>query len=141
MVSWWVTYSYSNNKQIKISNVELMYAMYGSSGSFWPLVRSNYIVYNIYTGINSNLSSKATSIHGPAHKSDLNYLYSRSHFSQLPQVSSKDIINRLYHKYNYTSTKIDPVINEFSPNEVKSHLHIFDHSSVNIGIRGFCIGF
>ena len=72
MVYWWVTYSYYNNEQIQNSNVKLMNTIYGSSGIFWSLVRLNYIGHNIYTGINSNLSSKPTSIHGPAHKSDLN---------------------------------------------------------------------
>ena len=32
MVSLWVTYSYSNNEQIKTSDIELMNAIYGSSG-------------------------------------------------------------------------------------------------------------
>ena len=111
MVSWWVTYSYSNNEKNKISDVVLINDIYGSSGLFWPLVRSNYIGHHIYTGINSNLSSKPKSIHEPAHKYDLNYSYSRSCFSQLPQVSAKYIINHLHQKVSDTSTKIDPVIN------------------------------
>ena len=41
MVSWWVTYSYFDNEQIKISDVYLMDPVYGSSGSFLSRVRSN----------------------------------------------------------------------------------------------------
>ena len=37
--------------------------------------------------------------------------------------------------------KIDPVINGFSINEVKVHLHICDHSIVTFGIRVLCLGF
>ena len=36
---------------------------------------------------------------------------------------------------------IDPVINGFSPNEVKIHFHICDHSIIAFGIRGLCLGF
>ena len=36
---------------------------------------------------------------------------------------------------------IDPVINGFISNEVKSHFHIFDHSIITFGIKGFCLGF
>ena len=37
--------------------------------------------------------------------------------------------------------KTDPVINGFSTNEVTSHFHICEHSIVNFGQRGFCLGF
>ena len=36
---------------------------------------------------------------------------------------------------------IDPVINGFSTNEVKNHLHIRDHSMVTFGIMGLCLVF
>ena len=32
-------------------------------------------------------------------------------------------------------------MNGFSPNEVKIHLHICDHSIITFGIRGLCLGF
>ena len=38
------------------------------------------------------------------------------------------------------SNIVDPVINLFSPNELRSHFHICDHSIVTFGIRGFCLG-
>ena len=38
-------------------------------------------------------------------------------------------------KFNNDSKKIDPVINGFSPNDVSSHLHICDHSTVTFGTR------
>ena len=88
--------------------------------------------------MNSNLSSKPISIHGPVHKSDLNYSYSRGHFSRLPQEAAKDIINHLHHKVSYNYRNMNQFINEFSPNEVKRHLHICDQSIVTFGIRGFC---
>ena len=138
MVSWLVTYSYSNNEQIRVSDVDLMNAIYGSSGLFWSLVRSNKNIYNIYTAINSILSSEPTSIHGPVRKFDLNYSFSRIHFSRIPQEADNFLTNRLYHTVSYTPTNIYPVINEFSPNEVKRHLHICDQSIVTFGIRGFC---
>ena len=62
-----------------------MNAAYGSSGSSGSRVRSKYIGYNTYTGRRSNFCSNPTPIHGPVHKYDLNYSYSRSHFSRLPQ--------------------------------------------------------
>ena len=49
MVSWWVTYSYLNNEQIKSGNIEIMTAVYGSSESFGSTVMSKSIGHNIYT--------------------------------------------------------------------------------------------
>ena len=49
-----------------------------------------YILDNTYTVIRSNLHSKPTPIHGPVHKSDLNYSYSISHFGRLPEKVSKN---------------------------------------------------
>ena len=86
MVSWWGTNSFFNNEQIKIGDIELMNSGYCSSGSFGSRARSEYIGHIIYTGRISNVHSKTKPIHVPVHKSDLNYSYSRSHFSRLPQV-------------------------------------------------------
>ena len=118
-----------------------MISAYGSSGSFGSRVRSKYIGHNTHIGRRSHLRSKPTPIHGPVHKSDLNYSYSRSHFSRLPQLVSKRIINRLSHKVSYTSKIIDLIIDGFSPNGESSHLHIRDTSIVTFGIREKCIGF
>ena len=35
---------------------------------------------------------------------------------------------------------IDPVINGIRLNEVKINLHIYDHSNINFGIIGLCLG-
>ena len=37
--------------------------------------------------------------------------------------------------------RIDPDNNGFSPNEVKSHFYICDHSILTFGKRGLCLGF
>ena len=66
-----------------------MNAAYGSSGPFWSEVRSRSIVTNTYTDKKSNFCSKPTAIQGPNHKSDLNYSYSRIHFSRLPRAAAK----------------------------------------------------
>ena len=73
MVYWWVKYSYFNNEQIKIGDIEIMISAYGSSGPFGSRVRSKYIGHKTYTGRRSNFCSKPTPIHGPVHKYDLNY--------------------------------------------------------------------
>ena len=36
---------------------------------------------------------------------------------------------------------VDPVINEFSPNEVTIHLHICDNSIITFSIIVLCLGF
>ena len=36
---------------------------------------------------------------------------------------------------------IDPVTNEFIPNEVKGNLYICDHSILTFGKGGICLGF
>ena len=135
MVSWWVTDSYFNNNKIQMGDIELMNPAYGSSVSFESIVRSKYIVHNTYIVRISHFRSKPTPIHVPVHKYGLNYSYLRSHFSWLPQVFSKELMNRLSHKLSYASIKIDSVINGFSPNEVQIHLHICDHSIITFGIR------
>ena len=67
-----------------------MISAYGLSGFFGSRVRYKYIGHNTYTGRISNSRSKPTPIHGPVHKSDLNYLYLRSHFNRLPQAVAKN---------------------------------------------------
>ena len=66
-------------------------------------------------------------MHGPVHKSELNFSYSRKHFNQLPQEFCKGLINNMSHKVSYGSMIIDTVINGFSPNKLRSHLQICDH--------------
>ena len=77
-------YSYFNNGLIQIRDIYIMTDAYGSSRSFGSIVRSKYILHNTYIGRKSNFHSKPTPIHGPVHKFDLNYSYSRSHFGRLP---------------------------------------------------------
>ena len=139
MVSWWGTDSYFNNGQIQIGDIELMTALYGSSGSFGSIVRFKSIVNSIFTVIRSTFCSKKIPIHGPVHKSDFNYSYLRIHFSWLPQAVAKKRIYCLSQKFSYASKIIDPVINGFSPNEVRSHLHICNYSIVTFGIRVLCL--
>ena len=62
-------------------------------------------------------------------------------FSWLPQEVSKGLINCLSRKVSYAYMMVDTVINGFIPNEVISHLQIFDHSMIFFGIIGFCLGF
>ena len=118
-----------------------MNAAYGSSGSFVLRARSKYIGHNTYTGRRRNFHSKPTPIHVPVHKSDSNYSYSIIHFSCLPQAVSKEPINNLSQIVSYVYMVIDPVINGFSPNKVKSHFHICDNSIVPFGIRGLFLWF
>ena len=118
-----------------------MNAAYGSSLSFGSKVRSKPIGHNTYSYRRINFRSKPTPIHGPVHISDLNYSYSRSHFSRLPQAVAKELLNRLSHKVSYTSMKIDIFICVFTTNEVRNHLHICDHSIIPLYKRGFCLGF
>ena len=138
MVSWWVTYSYLNNEQIKSGNIEIMTAVYGSSESFGSTVMSKSIGHNIYTCWRIIFHSKPTPIHGTFHKSDLNYSYLRRKYSWLPQAYSQKLIYRLSQKVGYSSKIIDPVINGLSTNELRNHLHICYHSIVKLGISGFC---
>ena len=118
-----------------------MNAAYGSSGSVVSRERSKSIVHNTYTGIIISLRSKPTPEHGPVHKSDLNYSYLISHFSLLPQVVDKELINRFYQKVSYVYMKFYPVINGFSTIEVISNLHIWDNSITTFDIRGLSLGF
>ena len=39
MLSWWGRYPYYNNEVIQISDIEIMNAEFGSSGSFGSVVR------------------------------------------------------------------------------------------------------
>ena len=90
MASWWGIDSYFNIEQIQIGDIEIMISTYGSSGLFGSRVRYKFIENNTYTVRRINFRSKPTPIHGPAHKSDLNYSYSRSHFSRLSQAVAKN---------------------------------------------------
>ena len=92
---------------------------------------SKYIGNNTYTGRRSNFRSKPTPIHVSVHKYYLNCSYSRSHLSRLPQLVSKETMNSLSQKVSYAYMIIDTVIDGFSPNEVKIHLHICSHSIIN----------
>ena len=47
----------------------------------------------------------------------------------------------MYQKVIYDSKIIDLVINGFSPNQVRSHLHIYDNSIITFGIRKLFLGF
>ena len=47
----------------------------------------------------------------------------------------------LQQKVGFASMVIVPVINGFRPNEVKIHLHIWEHLIVTFGIRVLCLGF
>ena len=71
MVYFWEKDSYLNNEPVQISDVVLINASYGSSGSLGSRVRSKGIVHNIYTGIRRKFCSKPTPIHRPVNKSEL----------------------------------------------------------------------
>ena len=94
-----------------------MNAAYGYSVSLILTFRSKYIRHYTYIVRRSNFCSKPTPIHGLVHKYDLNYSYSRSHFSRLPPAVAKKLIYRLSQKFCNPSKIIDPVINGFSPND------------------------
>ena len=61
------------------------------------------------------------------------YTGRRSNFCSKP--------THLFQKASYAYKKIDTVMNEFSPNDVSSHLHICDHSIVKFDIIENCLGF
>ena len=111
MVSWWVRDSYFNHEKTKICDIEIMNAWFCSSGSFGSRFRYRCIFNNTYTVIRVKFISKPTSIHGPVHKSELNFSYSIIHFSRLPQTVYKVLINFLSQKVIYYYMIIDPVIN------------------------------
>ena len=93
-----------------------MTAEYSSSGSFGSIVRSKSIGHRTYTVLRINLCSKPAPIHGPVHKYDMNDLYSRSHFSRLPQAVAKKLIHCSSQKVSYASKIIDSFINGFITN-------------------------
>ena len=105
-----------------------MTSAYGSFESFGSRVSSKSIIHNTYTGRRIKIRSKATPIHGPVHKSYLNYLYSRSYFSRLPKADAKKLIYFFSHKVSY------PVLNGFITNDSSIHFHICDHSIFTFGI-------
>ena len=114
-----------------------MTSLYGSSGSFVSILRSKYIVQNTYSGRRINFHSKPTPIQRPAQ--NLTWII---HTREVTSVGyHKQFLNlkKLYQKVRYSSKIIDPVINLFIPNEVRSHFHIYDHSIVKFGIRGLCL--
>ena len=122
-------------------DIEIITASYGSSGSFVSRARYKSIGNKTYTGIRSNFHSKPAPINGPVHKSNLNYSYSRSHFSWLPQAVAKILFFTCLRNVSYNFKLVDPVINEFIPHDVRSHLQIFYYSIITFGIRGLCLGF
>ena len=71
----------------------------------------------------------------------MDFSYLISHFSRLSQAVCKGLIKYLSRKVSYDSMVINPFINGCSPNEVKTHLHICDHSIIPFGIKGFCLVF
>ena len=130
MVSCWGRYPYFNNEPIQIIDVILMNSAYGLSGSFGSRVRSKSIGHNTYTGRRSNLLSKTKPIHEPVKQYELNFSYSISHFSWLPQAASRVLINFLSQNFSYASMTIGPVNNGFIPNKLRIHLHICNHSMI-----------
>ena len=68
MVSWWGSDSYFNNGKIKVSDIEIMNAVLGSSGKFGSRDRYKCIDHKTCTGIRSNFRSKPTLTHGQVHK-------------------------------------------------------------------------
>ena len=141
MVFWWGRYSYFNDELIQISDIEIMNAAYGSSGYFGSRLRSKCIGHNNYMGKMEYLHSEIAPLHRPVHKPELIFPYYRRHFSRLPKVVYKKIINSLSQKVSYDSKTIDLVISGFSLNEERIHLNIFDPSIVTFGKRDFCLGF
>ena len=111
MVSWWRIDSYFNIEKNKIVDIGIMISAYGLPGSFGSRVMSKSIGYNTCIGRRSHFRSKSTPIHRPVKKSDLNYSYSRSHFSRLPKSVAKNIIYRLSQKVSNAYEIVDPVIN------------------------------
>ena len=140
MVSWWGIDSYFNIELIQIRVIDNMILANGFSGPFRSRLRSKYIGHNTNTYRRSNLRSNPTPIHGPVQESDLNYSYLGSHFIRLPKAVAKTFINYFSQKNSYASKIIDPVIDEFIPNDESSDFHIFDHSIVTFGIKEIFIG-
>ena len=68
-------------------------------------------------------------------------MYSRRHFSWLPQAVSKRLINSLSYTVSYASMIIGPFISGFAPNEVRNNFQICDNSMITLGKRGFCLVF
>ena len=91
MVYWRGRYSYFNDEQYQISDVEMMNCAFGSSWLSGSRVRSNCIGNNTCAGRRINLISKPTPIHGPVHKSELNFSYAIKHFSSLPHSVIKKL--------------------------------------------------
>ena len=73
MVSRWGRDSHFNNEQIKTRDVVIINAEYGSSGSLGSIVGSKSIGHRKNTGRRRCSCSESTPIHGPVHKSDMNF--------------------------------------------------------------------
>ena len=141
MVSWRGRDSYFNDKQIQMSAIEIMNVAFGSSGSFGSRCWSQCIGHNIYAGRRSNFRSKISPIHGPVHKLELNFSYSRRYFKRLPQAVSKRLINSFCINLAHASMVIDTVINGFIPNEGSSSFKMCDNSIITFCKIGFCLVF
>ena len=133
MAFWWVRYSYFNNEKFKLVTFKLL---------MLHLVCQDHLDIELSLNVFLVMPIKVEggySIQNQHQYTDqfINqnwvFLYSRKHFSWLPQAVSKILINRLSHKVSYASITIDPVINGFSPNELRSHFHIFDHPIITFG--------
>ena len=71
----------------------------------------------------------------------IEFSYSRRNFSWLPPEVSKIIINTLSQKLSYSSMIINLDNNAFSPNEVRSHLYIYDNTIITFGKICLCLVF
>ena len=111
----------------------------GSSGYVVSRDKSKCIVHNTYTDRRINPRLKPTPIHGPFNKSIIKCSYYKRHFHQLSQSVSKRLDGFLSQRLNYDYIIIDPIVTRFSPNALRSHIHIFDHSIITFGGRFFYI--
>ena len=120
-----------------MNDVEIMNAAFGASVSFGSIDRSKCIGHTTFSFRSSSFHSKSTPIHGPVHRSEYIFSYFRIYFSWLPQAVPRIIINIFSHKVSYTFMMIDPLINVFIPNEVRSYFQILDHLiiTLEIGVR------
>ena len=70
MVSWWGWEKHFYNEQVKISDIEILNAYFGPSGSFGYIIMSIFIASNKYKDIITNLCSKPTHFHSPVHNTE-----------------------------------------------------------------------
>ena len=57
------------------------------------------------------------------------------------QKQQQGLINSLSYKVSYACMRIDPVNIGYTPNKVRSHLRICDHSIITFGKIRLCLGF